>query len=180
MTAKLWPFPGDSPVARARKIALAYRQVANELQHELEELRRLVEKIDERAIHWSAGDTVADELQAAKEQRETDRVAELDRRFVDWGETWHAEGSITYQDDDYLDAKEAGKLIQLSPEAINQARLRGRLPGIFDAVSPGARRGTWKYKVADVYKLSVERRPRGWNLNNATDSIRDSGRSDAE
>jgi hypothetical protein len=38
----------------------------------------------------------------------------------------------------------------------------------------------WKYRVADIYKLSAERRRRGWNLNRTKDTLQNNGRSDAE
>ncbi len=44
--AKEWPFPGDSPVARARKMALAFRAALEEVKPEL------VEDLDDRFLQW--------------------------------------------------------------------------------------------------------------------------------
>ena len=115
-----WPFPGDSPVARARKMALAYRALAEEFQNML-----------------AAG--VAP----------TNTVADLDKRFRDWGERWVGEKPATYDLDDWVPTTEAADLIQISTGALSRARVRGRIKGEWR----GQRFGYW-YQVRDVYALS--------------------------
>lgn len=97
----VWPFPGDSPVVKARKVALAYRSVAEELHKAL----------------------LAHQAEAA------DPVADLDQRFRKWGITWHAEATIVHSDDDWVSAKEAANLVHLSKGAISRLRATGRLKG---------------------------------------------------
>lgn len=178
---QLWPFPGDSPIARSRKVALAYRQLAKE-QHD-----RAVDLIEALSLvtadQWAelVGHDNADDLFKALHQEYGDPVSELDRRFLDWGETWHCEVEAgDFGPDDYIDSEQAAKLIQISARGIQKLRARGRIDGVFVPDSPGARRGQWRFKVSDVYKLSEEHRPRGWNLHKGTDTLRDSGRGDAE
>jgi hypothetical protein len=42
----LWPFPGDAPVTRARKVALAFREALNEVKPEK------VEELDRQFQRW--------------------------------------------------------------------------------------------------------------------------------
>lgn len=174
---KAWPFPGESPVVRARKMALAYRNVAQQLQADHDRLVELFGRIDPRILDWIDDEETRKLLKNL--DKNPDLVGELDKRFREWGETWHAEVVVQYTDDDEVDAKEASKLIHVSANTINRARMRGRITGTFKKKT-GDNMGRWYYVVADVYKLSTELRGRGWRRTEATDTVPSSGSSDAE
>lgn len=174
-----WPFPGDSPIARTRKVALAYRHLAQEQHRRALELINVLNEITVEQWTELVGDG-ADELFKNLHQEFGNPVEDLDKRFYDWGESWHAEQNISYQPDDYVTAQEAATLIQLSWNTIHHMRVRGRIEGVYVPKSAGSGKGTWKYKVADIYKLSAECRGRGSNSRKRTDTLADSSRGDTE
>lgn len=133
--AKPWPWHGDGPAARARKVALAYRALALELL----------------AAAEKAGADV-----------DPDVVRESDRRYMKWGEGWLDTGPVTYDGDDMVNSRVAGSLIGLSSGTISRYRVEGRIVGVLDDANH-----CFRYRVADVYKLKSEIRPRGHNLRNA-------------
>ncbi len=132
-----WPFKGDSPVARARKMALAYR--------------------------------------AALEQYNRDLVKGMDDRFVRWGERWHTPQPVAYSDDDWIPTDDAAALIQITPGTLSRLRVSGRINGKLRKHVDGGR--GFAFRVADVYKLSSELRPRGLQPRTSTDKVSDSGSS---
>jgi hypothetical protein len=132
-----WPFPGDSPLIRARKCLWAYRAVVIELKPEL--------------------------------------AADLDDRLARmWGERWIT-GTVAYSPEDWVTSAEAGEILGMSPAAVGQLRIKGRIKGVLE---DGKR---FKYKVSDVYALSENRRRRGWNFRqdsqqaNAADTVSANG-----
>lgn len=132
-----WPFPGDSPMARSRKMGSAYRAVAMEQQAIVAALtKRLAE-------HEEVGQPV-------------DAVSDLDQRFTSWGETWHVGTVIHREPDDMIPAAEAGEILQVSKGTISRLRARGRIKGEWRGHHFG-----YFYKVRDVYALSEEARGRG-------------------
>lgn len=96
-----WPFPGDTAIVRARKVAWAYRAVAEKLQARVNEL-------DPN----NAGDEVAD----------------LDTRFRQWGERWPAPVR-NYDPDEWISADEAGRIAGVSGGYISSLRVAGRIEG---------------------------------------------------
>jgi len=124
-----WPFPGDSPAVRARKVAWAYRAALTELGH-------------------------------------IEIVAELDARFISWDEEWVCPVR-TYDDEDWVTAREAGGIAGVAEGTISIARVRGRIKARRD----GRR---FLYRVADVRQLSFARRERRANT---TVRVNDNGRS---
>lgn len=132
-----WPFLGDSPVARARKMALAYREALG--------------------------------------QRAPDLVAEMDERFVRWGERWHnAAVAVDLSDDDWVSTEEAAALIQISRGSMSRLRVEGRIKGRYRKGERG-----FEFRVGDVYKLSTELRGRGsnWRGRGSTDKVPANGSS---
>lgn len=174
---KKWPFPGDHPVSRARKMALAYRALAQEQQQAREDIRAALEKLDRRLIAYDnpASLTLIDQ---ALKALDGDGVKDLDDRFTSWGETWHAEQPQTYGPDDFVKGDVAASLIHISKKSISTLRINGRLKGTWDP-DMGTAGGYW-YKVADVYELSTTLRGRNWRQKESTDTLKDSGRSDTE
>jgi len=153
-----WPFPGDSPIARARKVALAYRTSAQAQEEKLTALREALKHVDLRLLEYDnlpSTDVIRDAL---KDDPGVQSVADLDKRFTGWGETWHCPRPATYDDDDYIDAVAAADILQISSGAVHKLRLRGRLKGIWND-SLGST-GGWVFLVRDLYQLSQERRPR--------------------
>lgn len=104
-----WPYPGDSPLARARRIAQAYRA-----------------RLDDVA---------------------PDYVADLDQRFVDWGETWIVPRLAIFDLDDWLTPGQAAELGGVDTATVRMWRARGRLRGHRDAA------GHWIYLARDVIAL---------------------------
>lgn len=149
-----WPFPGDAPVVRARKVALAYRSVAQEQQQTIADMQALLAKIDRRLLGFT--DAALDQaIHAIVNATPVDLVGDLDRRFADWGQAWHAEVVQEHELDDMVPAKVAASLVHLSYGALQRARVRGRIKGEYR----GTIEGYW-YRVRDVYALSSESRKR--------------------
>jgi len=159
---KQWPFDGDAPVTRARKVALAYRATAATYADALAAISEALHLIDLRLCNFDqpgAADIITKALAAAGEAQS---VTQLDERFTEWGETWHCPRTTAYTDDDYVDAATAAELIALAPGTVHKFRTRRQLPGIWQP-DPGGR-GKWMFRVGDLYKLAAERRRRGDNL----------------
>jgi hypothetical protein len=95
-----WPFKGDSPAVRARKVAWAYRAAAEQMQARLAELD--------------------------PEHADKDAVADLDQRFRQWGERWPAPVRH-YEMDEWVTAKEAADIAGIAPGTIGSLRVRGRI-----------------------------------------------------
>ncbi len=172
MTAarKLWPFPGDSPIARARKVGLAYRALAKEQEQIIAGLTDAIEKVKKGSLDPAL-------LEAPKPPNGT--VADLDQRFVEWGETWHCDVQRTFGPDDMVKAGDAAALIQVSVGTLGRARIRGVIKGVWNKTEHGYP-GHYTYKVSDVYKLSTELRGRGWRAGDRTDTVTVDGGSDSE
>jgi hypothetical protein len=153
---KKWPFQGDAPVARARKVALAYRATATAHEEALKTIGEALQHID-----WPAAEKVLKAIGAIA-SADTQTVEQLDQRFTAWGETWHCPRPVHYDDDDYVDSNTAGELIQLAGATIQRYRVEGRIKGIWnEQIGP---HGGWVFRVGDLYQFSANRRPRGHNL----------------
>ena len=173
---KLWPFPGDAPVTRARKMASAYRQVALEQQQAAQALRDAMFKADTRLLAFDSPATLVAIKAALASLDGADAVTALDKRFSDWGETFHIEQPERHEMHDMVKASEAAKLIHSSAKTLNELRIKGRIKAEWsDEVGPS---GGYLYRVADVYKLSTTMRGRGWRRKQSVDTLNDSGRGD--
>lgn len=104
-----WPYPGDSPVAKARRVAHAYR--------------------------------------ARLEDAQPDWAAQLDQRFVSWGERWVVPHLALFDLDDWLTPAEAAELGGVDTATVRMWRARGRLTGCRNA------NGDWRYRARDVIAL---------------------------
>lgn len=175
---RVWPFPGEVTIIRARKVALAYREAARQQHEAIKTLREALTKADTRLLAYDSPATLNAVKDAIKALGDGDPVAELDQRFTDWGETWHCEQPQHYEMDDYVKAKEAAKLIHVSAKTIQTLRMDGRLKGHWTTDIGTA--GGYLYLVADVYKLSSTMRTRGWRTKGSADNLNDSRRSDAK
>lgn len=175
----MWPFPGDVPVIRARKMVGAYRQAAIEAQQAAQVLRDAMIKADTRLLAFDSPATLVAIKAALETLDQTDAVAALDKLFSDWGETFHTEQPQHYEMDDMVKASEAAKLIHVNKSALSQMRIRGRIKGVWnDDVGTS---GGYLYKVEDVYKLSSTiRRRTSWRDKGVTDTLDDSGRGDSK
>lgn len=130
-----WPFPGDSPVVKARKMALAYRAALQEMDPAL--------------------------------------VKEMDQRFADWGQRWHATEHVAYGPEDWVPTDIAASMVDLSTGTLSILRTRGRIKG---RLRQKGERG-FEYKVKDVLALSTEIRRRNWRNGNSTDKVPANGSS---
>jgi hypothetical protein len=175
---KKWPFPGDAPVTRARKIALAYRNQAQQQQAAMLQIREVLEALDRRLINFDNPASIEKLDTALKAVTSAGTVEELDQRFTDWGETWHAEQPDHYEPDDYVKATDAAKIVHVNPKTIATLRINGRLKGHWDP-DMGNAGGYW-YQVRDLHDLSSKLRGRNWRNKQSTDTLNDSGRSDTE
>lgn len=178
MPPRKWPFPGDSPVARARKIALAYRAVCQQDDELFGEVAAIFHAVDRRLVAFDNPSVLTKINEILKKIQDRAPSTELDQRFSDWGEDWHADVPVTYEADDYISAKKAAPLLNIAHGTLGRLRVEGRIEGKWDPKLDGTSRGGWTYKVADVWKLSTELRGRNWRTKPQTDSITDSGRSD--
>lgn len=175
---RLWPFPGEAPVTRARKIALAYRTVAQQQRDALTKLRGALDQADKRLLAYDSPATLVAIKQALADIGDTDQVAELDKRFSDWGETFHCEQPGHYELDDYVPAKIAAQLAHVAPKTIHNLRISGRIKGTWTPHLSTS--GGYLYKVRDIYELSSKLRGRGWRAKESADTLNPNGRSDAE
>ncbi len=157
MPERKWPFPGDAPVTRARKMALAYRQRAERLEARHSDLRKTVnELLEMKNLPVKVRGAL---LAVALDDAKHETVEGLDTRFLDWGETWHTPIEATYDLDDWVSAKIGGQLIQIPPATLTTLRMRRRITGRWakgKGVNPH-----WEFKVRDLYALQDEIRKRG-------------------
>lgn len=166
-----WPFPGDAPVVRARKVALAYRAIAQDQAQQLKAYKDILSKLDRRLLLYDDRQAAA-RLHALVEHTNDTQVEELDQRFADWGQTWHADIPMSYDLDDTVPARIAAELLCIAPGTLGRLRANGRIKGEFR----GRADGFW-YRVRDVYALSSEVRGRATAKTvqpaDTTDSIHD-------
>lgn len=162
MTERAWPHLGDAPVVRARKVALSYRAQALEYERIIARYQELTKDVD------------ADKL---PEPAEVD-TAHLDRKFTEWGESWHCEVEIQYGPDDEVKAKVGGPLIGIDARSLGAMRARGRIKGRWN--KPAGSNGHYLYKVADIWELSTKLRGRSWRASGSTDTVSTDGGSDSE
>lgn len=174
---KKWPFPGDYPIVRARKMALAYRNLAEQQQAAHQRIREALENLDRRLIAYDNPASLAIIDQALKEFAATS-VKDLDDRFTSWGEEWHADQPVTYEPDDMVKAKTAAQIMQVAPKTVSNLRITGRLKGVWDP-DMGNSGGYW-YKVSDVWEMSTRLRGRNWRSKPPLDTLNDSGSSDSK
>lgn len=181
MSKREWPFPGDTVLIRARKSALAYRQLAQDYAAERQELVDVLRLIDPRIAAWVEEQpfkTMYKNIQDGQYPG-PDRVVELDERLYQWGEDWQVEGRpAVYDDEDQITAKEAGRILGVSANTVNTYRLRGRITGRYEKVAVGGNR--WMYRAGDIYDLSREIRGRNSPGGDTTVTVPSSGESDAE
>lgn len=171
MPEKLWPWPGDSPVVRARKIALHYRQLAEDQQKRANDLHHLLTAaVNLQSLRLVDPDMAeALEIILATGGPLTDAIAVSDRKFLEWGEEWHTPLEAQYDDDEWVPTRVAARLVHLAEGTITRMRLRGRIQGKWRK-DPGSS-NTWVFKVSDLYKLQSELRARQWKPGPKTDSI---------
>lgn len=153
-------------------MALAYRAALTEQAARANELEGLLYKVDLRMLgrkHPGLVEAV-EKLLAGPSSK--DPVGELDQRFRDWGETWHAEIPVDYDEDDLIPAKEAAAIVSLNSHSISALRVRGRIKGTWDRQLRG-----YRYRVGDVYTLMTEKRARGGDSRSSTDTVPNSGSS---
>jgi hypothetical protein len=104
-SVKPWPWHGDGPAARARKVALAYRAIAVQLLAAAEK---------------------------AGADMDPDAIRKADERFMKWGEGWLDVGPVTYDGDDMVGSRVAGSLVGLAAGTISRYRVEGRIVGVLD------------------------------------------------
>lgn len=161
---RAWPFRGDSPVVRARKAALAYRQTALDLDAERRRLADLIARIEPRVVEWICAATPQFEepyrAVTGDAYLKAEPVADLDRRLYEWGEEWHAEiRREAYDDDEMITGEEAAQLLGVAGNTVNRHRTRGRLAGEW-IKQDGDATGRFYYRAGDVYRLSSDARSR--------------------
>lgn len=174
-----WPWPGDAPVVRARKMALAYRHLAQEQQARLNRIRELFTRFDERVLKWEPDEEAMAELRKILEAGPADAVDDLDRRFVSWGEEWHADFDITYEPDDLVATNVAAKILAINENTIGRMRINGRLEGHLIKKS-GDHQKRWYFYVRDLYAVQEATRTRTSRKPDVTDKLHTDGRSDPE
>jgi hypothetical protein len=179
--ARRWPFDGDSPVVRARKMALAYRALAEEQQSRLDAALDLLSRVDERVLRLNPDTGVAAGItKLLSREAINEPVPAMDARFYEWGEEWHAELSRHYDSDEWITGEDAGHILTVAPQTVSRMRTRGRLVGKLVKVPGQQGGGRWYYLAADIYALSAEKRARSSPEVDATDSLQASGSSDGE
>jgi protoporphyrinogen oxidase len=178
-----WPFPKDRPVHKARKMALAYRNIAEEqaallqqYQAAVEIIHRAIDEADKRLLAYRNPGTLGELEEALTVAKAAlaattagNPVTDLDRRFTSWGETWHCEQPANYEMDDYVRTATAAKLVHMSSKTLTTMRNNGRINAIFNP-NTGATGGYW-YLVADVYALAASMPGRAWRSSRPADTL---------
>jgi hypothetical protein len=145
---KPWPFHGDSPAARGRKVALAYRALAVELLN----------------AAMKAGAEV-----------DPDAIRATDERFMKWGEEWLDTGPVVYNPEDKVIARVAGSLIGVVGGTVGRYRQLGKIKGEWDQVNHCFR---YKVADVYELKKQLPGRPRGnkhWKKPGATNRVSANG-----
>lgn len=187
---KKWPFPEDTPTIRARKVAFAYRNVAEEQAALIDQYQAATQVIvdavnqsDRRLLAYDSPKTLAalsaalKAAQAALDATAGSPVKDLDARFTSWGESWHCEQPDHYPDDEYVRTAVGAKLIHVSAKTLSVLRNQGRIDAIFDRQA-GSTGGYW-YKVADLYALAATMRGRAWRSSRPADTLNANGTGDS-
>jgi hypothetical protein len=145
----MWPDLGAGPVIRAREVASAYRQAAITAQAQAEEARKVLASLDQRLLAFAGIDV--DKLAVGEA---SDRVAELDAQFSEWGERWHAAPpEFVFDDDDELPTWAGADLIGVNGNTLGEYRGSGRIKGRFIKLSNV---GVFVFRVGDLRALAVE------------------------
>jgi len=164
-----WPFPGDSSVVRARKIALAYRQAAAEQMARANRMRAVLTAAKLRSLRAIDPD-LAKQITELIKEKPADVVHEMDERFLKWGEKWHTPLRRTsYDPDEMLGAEEAAQLLSVQAATLLTMRRRGRIRGVYVR----SQNPHFEFKVADLYKLQSEMRGRNGGKSETTDNMAD-------
>jgi len=189
---KRWPFPQDPPVTRARKMALAYRNIAEEMVALLDQYqaatRTIVDAVnqsDRRLLAYDSPKTLTALAAALKSAQAAldattagNPVEDLDSRFTSWGETWHCEQPTEYDDDEYVRTIDGARLIGISPKTLTDMRNKGRVDAVFERRSSPT--GSYWFKVADLYALAATMRGRAWRTSRPTDTLDTNGTGDSK
>jgi hypothetical protein len=176
---KKWPFPGEVPTVRSRKVALAYREGMRQQHEYVRALAALLEQADTRLMSYNDPATVAAITELIKTIGDEDPVEALDQRFSDWGERWHCEQLDHYEPDDYVKAKVAANLIHVAAKTISGMRIDGKIKGVWDP-EIGTNGGYW-YRVGDLYDMRARMplKPQ-WRPEESTVTLNDSRRGDGK
>jgi hypothetical protein len=175
---KQWPFPGDLPVVRARKVALAYRQQALDYEAALNELYTLIAMLGPSII----GRTEGGNLHELPEKNDvlSPGVAGLDERFIAWGEKWHTSQPVPYDDDELVDLETASQILVVSAHAILRRIQNGTLVSQFMR-RDGDHRKRHYFKAGDIYALQNDFPNRSNSLRaRSTDKVGSNGQGGAE
>jgi hypothetical protein len=140
-------------------MAGAYRIMAME-QHRILDtadsvLDALSEALEAGAIDSAVSDVVK---QLRADIAKVPTPESYDVKFREWGEEWHADVPVTYQPGDMINSKEAGAILGTARNNILRLRVDGRIEGQWNP--DVGRRGSWLFRVEDVWKLRTERRER--------------------
>lgn len=176
MTVRQWPWPGDGTIIRARKTALAYRNVAQELHATLRAVQGLYKRLDPRVKQWEPDEDAITTLDALLAKID-DPVRELDERIKMWGEDWHAEVPVTHHEDDLVGTEEAATILCVTRNTVDRMRNRGRISARL-LQFPGDHGKRWYYLVGDLYKLQNEVRTRSSRKSPKTDKVHSDGSGD--
>lgn len=152
-------------------MALAFHTLAEQQQDAIAAANTLVDKLlkalSEAGVEFHSLDVV--EAHAKLQEFSDDALGALDKRFREWGETWHDKHIAHYDLNDMVPAQIAADLLHISKGAISRLRATGKLKGEWR----GARAGYY-FKVRDVYAMNESPR---WRRRGSIDSIPDNGES---
>lgn len=164
-------------------MALAYRAELIKRQEAVKALLLALEQVNRQLISFDSPATLALLDAAVKDLAAgggDDAVKELDERFTQWGESWHADVPMTFEPDELVKAADAAKILHCSNKTMSTLRIGGRIKGHWDPTLGST--GGWRYKVADVYELSTKVRGRtgGWREKESGVTLNGSGSSDTK
>jgi hypothetical protein len=139
-------------------MALAYRQMCLDQLEELKLLVDVIGRIDERVAGWIDDpefQRIYTNIKDGKVGGET--VHDMDRRFYEWGEDWHAGFEPHYEDDEWVDSVAAGAILSLGSKHVITMVNQGQITAAQLMKLPGDHVKRWYFRVGDMRALAAER-----------------------
>lgn len=168
---RTWPFLADGYADRPKRLAVEYRAALRAERARADALQEVLSKVDLRALR-KQDSQLADRVEKLVGEVHPDRLAELDRKFAEWGVEWHLdpgqEMHFEYDDDDLVPGKFAAPdILGTGKNLLNKLRIHGVIKG----VDLGGKDG-FLFRIGDVRKIPEVMGGRGWRAIRPEDRIR--------
>lgn len=155
-------------------MCLGYRAELQKTEERLRHIRNILKlPADPDIALWIRPEDVARLRQALIEPADHGHGLDvLDTKFRNWGEEWVGSGPITFEPDDWVNARTAGTILGVNANTVGVMRQRGRLVGKWQGSHEG-----YFYQVKDLWRLQSEKRGRSGGGQALTDRVQADGSS---